>query len=81
VLSIIGRKGARALARTEADLTTLDAAILAAAQGRSVTFRGRSWTSQDLPELRALRAEIARAVGTANATTRSYRLASHAKGV
>ena len=62
---------------SQASLDAIDEAILQAAQGKSVAFADRSWTSQDLPALRELRAEIARAV---NATP-THRLASTQKGV
>jgi hypothetical protein len=64
---------------TSADLAKIDAAILTAAEGKSATFGGRSWTSQDLSELRALRAEIAQEIAQAEGRGTS-RLAATRKG-
>jgi hypothetical protein len=64
---------------TSAQLVEIDAAILDAIKGKTVTFGGRSWTSQDLPDLRALRAEMVQeiAAGAGNPTSR---LAAFSKG-
>lgn len=67
------------MAWTSADLAKIDAAILTAATGKSVTFNGRSWTSQELSELRALRAEMAHEIAAAAGTPTS-RLAATRKG-
>jgi len=64
---------------TDDDLTAAKAALLRAMiTGKLVTFGGRSWTSHDLPELRALVSEMERQVNPAGAP--AYRLASHRKG-
>lgn len=64
---------------TTDDLAACDAAILQAIKGKSVTFGGRSWTAQDLSELRALRAEIAQEIAQAAGRPTS-RLAATRKG-
>ena len=63
---------------TQADLNAGKAAILAAMRGKAVTFNGRSWTSQDLTDLRSLVAEMEAAVNPVTAT--NYRLAATRKG-
>lgn len=63
---------------TQADVDAGKAAILQALQGRTVTFADRSWTSQDLGQLRELVAQIERAVNT---SSRTFRLAQVSKGV
>ncbi len=62
-------------------LAALDAAILQAAQGKTVTFGDRSWTAQDLPALRELRADVAAVVARTAGTGASHRLAATRKGV
>ena len=70
------------MAWTQANLEAIDAAILQAIQGKSVTFADRSWTSQDLAALRELRAEIAQALtATTAGGAGSSRLAAVRKGV
>lgn len=65
---------------TADDLAAGKAALLTAmTTGKSVTFGGRSWTSHDLPELRALVAEMERQVNPTGSP--NYRLAAHSKGV
>jgi hypothetical protein len=69
------------MAWSQADLDAIDTAIRNAIQGKAVTFGGRSWTSQDLGELRSLRAEIVIDVEGASGTRQGYRLAATRKGV
>jgi hypothetical protein len=66
---------------TPDQLATLDAAILAAAQGKTVQFADRSYTAQDLGDLMTLRAEVARALADPYGTAGSSRLAAFSKGV
>lgn len=62
---------------TSEDLAAAKAALLnAITTGKTVTFADRSWTSHDLPELRALVAEMERSVGA----TPTSRLAAFRKG-
>jgi hypothetical protein len=63
---------------TADDLVAAKAALLQAmTTGKMVTFGGRSWTSHDLPELRALVADIERQSTGAP----GHRLAAVRKGV
>lgn len=65
---------------TQEQVDALEAALIqAAVTGKAVAFADRSWTSHDLPELRALLAEMKRLVNPASAP--NYRLAAHSKGV
>lgn len=68
---------------TVAELTTrlaeIRTAISRALQGQSVSFGGRSWTSQDLVELRSMEAATEAALAAAQGGARS-RLASVDKG-
>lgn len=62
---------------TEADLLVVTAAI---ARGvLTVTLAGESITYHSLDELRALRAEMLRAINTT--TTQNYRVAATSKGL
>ena len=63
---------------TQAFLDAAQAALLQALKGKTVTFADRSWTSQDIGELRELIAVIERSINT---DSRSYRLAATSKGV
>ena len=64
------------MAWTQADITTLKAAV--ASGVLTVSYNGRSTTYQSLSEMRALLADMERQVSTA---TRTYRLAAVSKGV
>ena len=63
---------------TAEELAAARAALIASlSSGKSVTFGGRSYTSHDLEDLRALIAEMERESST---TGQSYRLAATSKG-
>jgi hypothetical protein len=72
-------EGGLTLAWTSADLEACDAAIRQAMTGQTVSFADRSWTSQDLDKLRALRASIAAEVNAS--TYPRARWAAVSKGV
>lgn len=67
------------MAWTSADVTACKAALLQALAGRSVSYEGRNWTSQDVPVLRAMLAEMERSV--AGTAAPSSRVAEVSKGV
>lgn len=64
---------------TQADLDAVNAALLQALKGKTVSFADRSWTSHDLGELQNLKATIEHAVNAA--TSPGYRLGTTSKGV
>jgi hypothetical protein len=73
------------VAWTQADLDTLDAAIIAHGKGQltqTVTFQDRTVTFEgaSLEERLALRAQIAQALAAASSTPKNYRLAATSKG-
>lgn len=56
------------------------ALLTALTSGKIVKFAEREWTSHDIPELRALIADMERGVATTT-TGRAYRLAATSKGL
>jgi hypothetical protein len=64
---------------TQADLDAVNAAVLQALKGKTVSFADRSWTSQDLPELLKFKAAIEHAVN--GVSSPGYRLGTTSKGV
>lgn len=59
------------LAEHQARLTEIRTAISRALQGQTVSFNGRSWTSQDLETLRAMEAAEEAAIAALQGGSRS----------